>query len=299
MQREEDAALSTRSADTLSKILWASIASLLTIYLTSSELYNSKKDIAAPIWTATPPQFSDDSSATASEALQGESNERTPLLGSQDRKRRAAASSPTSYTSQSTTQEAPTALPPKFVSQMASENRMSSAIPSRKILYFGSGSGISEVKCILSGFVIHGYLGFWTLFTKSVGLTLSVASGLSLGKEGPFVHIASCVGNIVCRVFSKYEHNESKRREMLSCACAAGVAVAFGAPVGGVLFSLEEVSYYFPAKVRKARTGDKLKSLTFLSPHRSCSAPFSVQWWPLLPCVSLILSEQERLSSFR
>lgn len=42
--------------------------------------------------------------------------------------------------------------------------------------------------------------------------------------------------------------NEGKRREMLSAACAAGVAVAFAAPIGGVLFSLEEVSYYFPPK---------------------------------------------------
>lgn len=40
-----------------------------------------------------------------------------------------------------------------------------------------------------------------------------------------------------------------KRREILSAACAAGVAVAFGAPIGGTLFSLEEVSYFFPPKV--------------------------------------------------
>ncbi|XP_030304775.1 H(+)/Cl(-) exchange transporter 5 isoform X5 [Calypte anna] len=36
--------------------------------------------------------------------------------------------------------------------------------------------------------------------------------------------------------------------EVLSAAAAAGVSVAFGAPIGGVLFSLEEVSYYFPLK---------------------------------------------------
>lgn len=41
----------------------------------------------------------------------------------------------------------------------------------------------------------------------------------------------------------------AKRREILSAACAAGVAVAFGAPIGGTLFSLEEVSYFFPPKV--------------------------------------------------
>ncbi|KAI5123892.1 hypothetical protein M0805_005708 [Coniferiporia weirii] len=119
----------------------------------------------------------------------------------------------------------------------------------RKVLYFAAGSGIPEIKTILSGFVIHGYLGGRTLFTKSVGLALSVASGLSLGKEGPFVHIASCIGNIVSRYFPKYETNEGKRREILSASAAAGVAVAFGAPIGGVLFSLEEVSYYFPPKV--------------------------------------------------
>ncbi|KAJ7680391.1 chloride channel [Mycena polygramma] len=119
----------------------------------------------------------------------------------------------------------------------------------RKVMYYAAGSGIPEIKTILSGFVIHGYLGGRTLFTKSVGLALAVASGLSLGKEGPFVHLASCIGNIVSRFTSKYETNEAKRREILSAACAAGVAVSFGAPIGGTLFSLEEVSYYFPPKV--------------------------------------------------
>lgn len=113
---------------------------------------------------------------------------------------------------------------------------------------YACGSGIPEIKTILSGFIIRGYLGKWTLVIKSVGIILSVSSGLSLGKEGPMVHIASCIGNILSYLFPKYGKNEAKKREILSAAAAAGVSVAFGAPIGGVLFSLEEVSYYFPLK---------------------------------------------------
>lgn len=116
------------------------------------------------------------------------------------------------------------------------------------IYYSAAGSGVAEVRVILSGFVLHGFLGMKTLVIKAGALILSVASGLSLGKEGPYVHIATCVGNILCRLFSKYDGNDAKRREVLSAAAAAGVTVAFGAPLGGVLFSLEEVSYFFPPK---------------------------------------------------
>jgi chloride channel 3/4/5 len=116
------------------------------------------------------------------------------------------------------------------------------------VYYSAAGSGVAEVKVILSGFVLHGYLGLRTLIIKTLALILSVASGLSLGKEGPYVHIATCIGNIACRIFSKYSNNDGKRREILSASAASGVAVAFGAPIGGVLFSLEEVSYYFPSK---------------------------------------------------
>ncbi|XP_021378239.1 H(+)/Cl(-) exchange transporter 3-like isoform X2 [Mizuhopecten yessoensis] len=113
---------------------------------------------------------------------------------------------------------------------------------------YACGSGIPEIKTILSGFIIRGYLGKWTLLTKSIGMMLGVSAGLSLGKEGPFVHVACCCGNIFSYLFPKYGSNEAKKREILSAASAAGVSVAFGAPIGGVLFSLEEVSYYFPLK---------------------------------------------------
>uniref|UniRef100_A0A8C4R385 Chloride channel protein n=2 Tax=Eptatretus burgeri TaxID=7764 RepID=A0A8C4R385_EPTBU len=113
---------------------------------------------------------------------------------------------------------------------------------------YACGSGIPEIKTILSGFIIRGYLGKWTLLVKVVTLVLAVSSGLSLGKEGPLVHVACCAGNIASHWFPKYNRNEAKRREVLSAASAAGVSVAFGAPIGGVLFSLEEVSYYFPLK---------------------------------------------------
>ncbi|PYH98050.1 voltage-gated chloride channel [Aspergillus ellipticus CBS 707.79] len=113
---------------------------------------------------------------------------------------------------------------------------------------YAAGSGISEIKCIIAGFVMKGFLGAWTLLIKSIALPLAIASGLSVGKEGPSVHFAVCTGNVISRVFSKYKRNASKTREVLTATAAAGVAVAFGSPIGGVLFSLEEVASYFPLK---------------------------------------------------
>lgn len=48
--------------------------------------------------------------------------------------------------------------------------------------------------------------------------------------------------------FSNINNNEARKREIFSAAAAAGIAVAFGSPIGGVLFSLEQLSYYFPDK---------------------------------------------------
>ncbi|CAD6448675.1 c19c9d1e-5e2d-41d9-b8c1-bf2f7b030e7e [Sclerotinia trifoliorum] len=125
---------------------------------------------------------------------------------------------------------------------------LTSASLVRSFAPYAAGSGISEIKCIIAGFVMKGFLGFWTLIIKSVALPLAIGSGLSVGKEGPSVHYAVCTGNVISRLFEKYKRNASKTREILSACAAAGVAVAFGSPIGGVLFSLEEMSSYFPLK---------------------------------------------------
>ncbi|GAA5920641.1 hypothetical protein JCM1841_006972 [Sporobolomyces salmonicolor] len=107
-------------------------------------------------------------------------------------------------------------------------------------------TGIPEIKTLLGGYVMSGYLSPATLLIKSLGLPLAVASGLSLGKEGPLVHVACCIGDLMLRPFTALRENGARQREILSAAAAAGVSVAFGAPLGGVLFSLEEISTFFP-----------------------------------------------------
>ncbi|KAF9091068.1 glycerol ethanol, ferric requiring protein [Mortierella sp. AD031] len=124
----------------------------------------------------------------------------------------------------------------------------SAAFLVKRYAKYAAGSGISEIKCILAGFVMKGYLGGWTLIIKSLGLAMSVAANLSVGKEGPSIHIACCAGHVVSRLFPKYQRSRAKSREIISASAAAGVAVAFGAPIGGVLFSFEEMSNHFPAK---------------------------------------------------
>ncbi|TNM98248.1 hypothetical protein fugu_014494 [Takifugu bimaculatus] len=59
------------------------------------------------------------------------------------------------------------------------------------IAFCQEGSGIPEMKTILRGVVLKEYLTFKTFVAKVIGLTCALGSGMPLGKEGPFVHVAS------------------------------------------------------------------------------------------------------------
>ncbi|KAH6776926.1 chloride channel D [Perilla frutescens var. hirtella] len=122
-----------------------------------------------------------------------------------------------------------------------------------------AGSGIPEIKGYLNGIDTHGILLFRTLVGKIFGSIGSVGGGLALGKEGPLVHIGACIASLLGQGGSTKYHlrsrwlqiftSERDRRDLVTCGCAAGVAAAFRAPVGGVLFALEEVTSWWRSQL--------------------------------------------------
>ena len=82
---------------------------------------------------------------------------------------------------------------------------------------------------------------------------------MPVGYEGPMIHLGSLVAagmsqfksaTFECSLprFSRFRNSED-RRNFISAGAAAGIASAFGAPVGGLLFAMEEVSSFWKNKL--------------------------------------------------
>jgi chloride channel 2 len=71
--------------------------------------------------------------------------------------------------------------------------------------------------------------------------------GFSIGKEGPLVHICSIICNQLTRLpqFKRIRHNDAVVLQYLAAACAVGIQLAVGAPIGGILFSIEVTATYY------------------------------------------------------
>uniref|UniRef100_A0A8C1ZSE8 Chloride channel, voltage-sensitive 1b n=1 Tax=Cyprinus carpio TaxID=7962 RepID=A0A8C1ZSE8_CYPCA len=113
------------------------------------------------------------------------------------------------------------------------------------------GSGIPELKTILRGVVLKEYLTLKAFVAKVIGLTAGLGSGMPIGKEGPFVHIASICAAVLSRIMSIFTgvyENPYGYTDILTVGCAVGVGCCFGTPLGGVLFSIEVTSTYFAVR---------------------------------------------------
>ncbi|KAJ1375655.1 Chloride channel, voltage gated [Sesbania bispinosa] len=118
-----------------------------------------------------------------------------------------------------------------------------------------AGPGIPEIKAYLNGVDTPNMYGATTLIVKIIGSIGAVSAGLDLGKEGPLVHIGSCIASLLGQGgpdnhrikwrWLRYFNNDRDRRDLITCGASSGVCAAFRAPVGGVLFALEEVATWW------------------------------------------------------
>lgn len=105
-----------------------------------------------------------------------------------------------------------------------------------------ASGGTPELMGYLNGINYPDFVGIKTLFVKTIGLGLAVSSSLCVGKEGPLAHIGAILGHCVIYLpfpFLKYFRNDVDKREFAAAGAAAGVAAAFGSPIGGSLFAYE------------------------------------------------------------
>ena len=117
------------------------------------------------------------------------------------------------------------------------------------------GSGIPEVKTYLQGCRVPRMLRVTTLVCKTCGVLCSVSAGLICGKEGPMIHAGAIIAGGLSQGSSKTLklrtmllkrfRNDHDKRDFVAAGAAAGVAAAFGAPIGGVLFAMEEAATHW------------------------------------------------------
>lgn len=116
-----------------------------------------------------------------------------------------------------------------------------------------AGSGIPEVKCYLNGVDLPRVVDLKTLVAKAPGVMFSVSAGLPCGKEGPMIHSGAICGALVSRMgagqYLRAYRETVETRDFVVAGAASGVAAAFGAPVGGVLFAIEEGATHWSTRI--------------------------------------------------
>ncbi|XP_077348792.1 chloride channel protein C-like isoform X2 [Lithobates pipiens] len=133
---------------------------------------------------------------------------------------------------------------------------------SNLILFFcpsGSPSALPEVIGYLNGASLKHIFNIRTFFGTFLSCALSVSAGLFCGPEAPMIHVGAVVGyglsqfksdtlRIKLPFFTRFR-NSADKRNFITAGAAAGIASVFRAPVGGLLFALEEVASFWDLKL--------------------------------------------------
>lgn len=99
-----------------------------------------------------------------------------------------------------------------------------------------AGSGIPHVKAALANVPIN--LCWRVASVKLLTSIMALGSGLTLGRQGPTVHVGAALAAQLSRWFPT---SPDHRRQIIAAGAGAGLAAAFNAPITGVLFVVEEL----------------------------------------------------------
>ena len=119
-----------------------------------------------------------------------------------------------------------------------------------------AGSGLPEIKGFLNGSKIKGLWQLRVFVVKFFAIALAIGAGLPVGREGPAVFLGASLAHALWRHGHRIWHggllwhghqarDAEHKRLYATIGGAAGIASAFGAPIGGVLYVFEEISSYW------------------------------------------------------
>lgn len=127
-----------------------------------------------------------------------------------------------------------------------------------------AGSGLPELKGYLNGNRMSSLFTLWGHIVRPLSAVLGMSAGLFVGREGPLIVTAGGIGVFITHLlaggmckswvkrdtFTLQQTGQLQRKRNFAyikrsgciLGCAAGLAGAFNAPVGGVLYMLEETT---------------------------------------------------------
>ncbi len=146
-----------------------------------------------------------------------------------------------------------------------------------------TGSGVPQVEAVMLN---ENKMNWWSiLWRKYVGGLLAICPGLFLGREGPCIQMGAMVGQAFGENLFYADPDDLKRLQ--GCGIAAGLSAAFSAPLAGVFFLVEEITFNFTPK----------EVLTALAAAMS-SDLMTLFFFGTQPCLYLPLEKSLPLTSY-
>ncbi len=115
------------------------------------------------------------------------------------------------------------------------------------------GSGIPQVIAALHAprteedTLMRRLFGLRVILGK-IGISLiGLLGGLTIGREGPTVHIGAAIMAEIRR-FYPHPNNAQLERRLLLAGAAAGLSAAFNTPLAGIIFAIEELARNFESR---------------------------------------------------